>query len=72
MGLQSLCVKIKNIMTPRRQMQATMLGQITGSKVLARGLYYNYTTAVDIDVENGDMVWVVLDDTGTRAVVVGK
>ena len=40
--------------------------------VLADGIYYNMSVAVDEDVEDGDLVWVMIDTTGTRAVVVGK
>ena len=73
MGLQTLCSHIRDIMKQRRTTgTSTVRGVVSDGRVLADGIYYNMSVAVDEDVEDGDLVWVMIDTTGTRAVVVGK
>lgn len=73
MGLRTLCGRIREVMRTRRRNEiSTIRGIVSGGKVLADGNYYNMSVAVDEEVEDGDGVWVVIDTTNTRAVVVGK
>ena len=73
MTLQSLCSHIREAMKQRRRADtSTVRGIVSGGQVLANGFYYNMSVAVDIDIDDGDSVWVMIDTTNTRAVVIGK
>lgn len=73
MGLQTLCGRIREVMRNRKQASSsTIRGLVVGGQVLADGIYYNMSVAVDEEIDDGDDVWVVIDSTNTRAVVVGK
>lgn len=72
MGVQGLCQDIRNLINGKKSQQGTAQAYISGSKALVNGTWYTWASAVDVDIEDGDIVWVVIDNTHTRAVVVGK
>lgn len=74
MSVQSLANTIAKAINEAKNYNDTAVkqGTISGTSVEINGKYYNYSVAVDIEIENGDGVYVLLNDTKTRAVVVGK
>ena len=72
MGVQELAAAIKKAVKNNMKDASTQRGYISGSQVLVGGSWYNYTTAVDVDILDGDLVWIILNDTKTKAVIVGK
>lgn len=48
------------------------IGIVSGEQVLVDGRFYNASYAVDVDVDDGERVYVVLSDDKSKAVVVGK
>ncbi len=72
MGVQTLASSIRKIMANRSEGTVTQRGYVSGSQVLVKGTWYSYAAAVDVDISDGETVWVVLNDTKTKAVVVGK
>ena len=72
MGVQTLASSIRKIMANRTSGTVTQRGFVSGSQVLVKGTWYSFVAAVDVDISDGDVVWVVLNDTRTKAVVVGK
>ena len=60
---------IKNKMSKR---DVVKTGLVVGRSVLVDGRYYAYDTAVDIDVEEGGQVYVLLTEDRAKAVVVGR
>jgi len=47
-------------------------GIIQGGSVVVEGQVYPYEAAIDVQLREGEYAWVSLNDSGTRAVVVGK
>ena len=74
MGVQSLANTIAKAINGAKNYNDTAVkqGTISGTSVEVNGKFYNYSVAVDIEIENGDGVYILLNDTKTRAVVVGK
>jgi len=74
MSLQSLTNTIARIITNNKNIAQNNIkqGQVVGNGVLVDGINYNYSVAVDIDIEDGDMVYVMFNDSHSRAVVIGK
>jgi len=74
MSLQSLTNTIARIVTNNKNIAQNNIkqGQVVGNGVLVDGINYNYSVAVDVDIEDGDMVYVMFNDSHSRAVVIGK
>ncbi len=72
MGVQTLATAIRKVMQNKSEGTVTQRGLVSGSQVLVKGTWYFFVAAVDVDISDGDVVWVVLNDTRTKAVVVGK
>lgn len=72
MGVQDLAAAIRKAVKNNVKGTVTQRGYISGSQVLVRGTWYSYASAVDVDIADGDTVWVILNDTKTKAVIVGK
>lgn len=76
MSLTSLCNDISAIMRGKKTTAATSdairVGTVSGSSVMVDGEYKRMEVAVDIDVDDGDEVYVILSESGSTAVVVGK
>lgn len=51
---------------------AVHLARISGGSAVVGGRLYPFEAAVDEEIVDGDLVYVVINDAGTRAVVVGK
>lgn len=63
MGVESMCNAVANAIQRDFDKSGIMLAQVSGRS-------YPYTVAVDIPIDDGDWVYVMLTDN--RAVVVGK
>lgn len=70
MGVESLCSAIANAMKRDDNHSGVMRAKVEGSIVQVAGRSYSYSVAVDIPMNDGDWVYVML--TNNRAVVVGK
>ena len=47
-------------------------GVIQGNGIVVNGQTYPYDAAIDAQLRTGEDAWVSMNDSGTRAVVVGK
>ena len=65
---ESLRIGVKRI--KKNAEQKAMRGTLEGGRVRIGARSYPYKAAVDIPVEEGSLVWVLLSDAGT-AVIVG-
>jgi len=74
MSLQTLTSMIARIVANNKNVAQNNIkqGQVVGNGVLVDGINYNYSVAVDVDIEDGDMVYVMFNDSHSRAVVIGK
>ena len=74
MGVRSLADTIAKAITASKFKLDTAVkqGVIDGNSVLISGKSYRYDVGVDIEVLDGDAVYVLLNDDQTLAVVVGK
>lgn len=74
MSLDTLAQAIRRAMNNQRQTVGggTRQAIVFGNQVLVNGLYYAADYSVDIDVDDGDVVYVVLAEDGSKAVVVGN
>jgi hypothetical protein len=72
-GVTDLAATISRLMAQRKNTNSTIKsGTITGSDVLVDGKYYQYEVAVDIEIDDGETVYVMLNSDKSRAVIVGK
>lgn len=71
MSVQSLVEKIAGFASPVKAGRSIHKGTVSGKSIEVNGKAYNYDVAVDIDVGNGDVVYVMFSDNG-RAVVIGR
>jgi len=74
MGVQSLANTIARIMKNNKGTTepAIKRGMISGNRIIVDGADYNYSVAVDVDVSDGDYVYIIFNDSHNRAVVIGK
>lgn len=70
MGVESLCSAVANVLKRDNNHSEIMRAKVEGSIVQVAGRSYSYSVAVDIPMDDGDWVYVML--TNNRAVVVGK
>lgn len=70
MGIESLCNAVANAMKRDENHGEIIRAKVAGSIVQVAGRSYSYSVAVDIPIDNGEWVYVML--TNNRAVVVGK
>jgi len=70
MGIASLCNAVANAVKRESDQDHIYHGKVSGNMVQVAGRSYPYTVAVDIPVDDGD--WVYLMITDYQAVVVGK
>jgi hypothetical protein len=74
MSLMTLANDIAQLMRRRKASSNEIIktGVISGSSVLVDGKYYTYDAAVDIDMEDGTQVYVIISEDRSVAVVIGK
>ena len=72
MSVQSLVNKIAKAINADKTTNAIKTGVIEGNSISVDGRNYPFEVAVDIDVGDGDTVFVMLTDSGGRMVVVGQ
>ena len=73
MSVQSLANKIAQaISVGKTKDNAVKTGIVEGSSISVDGRNYPYEVAVDVDVGDGDTVFVMFADSGGRVVVVGR
>jgi hypothetical protein len=70
-GVYGLAQYLATVITETQQTTSTFQGQISGSAILINGAYYPFVVAVDVQASDGDIVWCMLNETQTVAVVVG-
>lgn len=71
-GVQGLANYIANAIKKANRGGQTYQAQVIGGAVRVNGTTMPYVAAVDVTVDDGDYVFVVLDESGRNAVVVGK
>lgn len=73
MGVQELAQALRSAMV-RRNGTGTSIkrGTVSGNQVMVDGTWYPSDYSVDIDADDGEQVYVVLNDSRTKAVVIGK
>lgn len=54
------------------QPYAAQYGRISGSTIILGNRAYPYDVAVDIPIDNGDWVYAVINQSGTKAVIIGR
>lgn len=73
MSVQSLANKIAQaINKSKSKSNAVKTGIVEGNSISVDGRNYPYEVAVDVDVGDGDTVFVMFADGGGRVVVVGR
>ena len=74
MSLDKLCKDVSSAVRSRLNSQRASVhhGRVTGSGIAVAGRVYPYSVAVDLPIAEGDWVYVILNETNTRAVVVGR
>ena len=72
MSVQSLVTKIAKALSTDKTTNAIKTGVIEGSSISVDGRNYPYEVAVDVDVGDGDRVYVMFTDSKSRVVVVGR
>jgi len=74
MGVQALANTIARLVKNKAvsNTQNIKRGIIAANRIIVDGNAYNYSVAVDVPIDDGDYVYVIFNDTGTRAVVIGK
>lgn len=53
------------------ELKGVQAAKIYGDKAYIQGVAYPVSMAADVNLRDGDIAFVSLDDTGTRAVVLG-
>ena len=72
MSVQSLADTIQRLMRQHKGVGSTVkVGQLSGNQVLVDGQYYPAEYAVDIDVDDGQAVYIMISEDGSKAVIVG-
>lgn len=73
MGIATMVSEISKAVKRRDASgQSVRRGVLSGNQVLVDGQYYPAAYAVDVDVDDGERVYVMLDNRKATAVVVGK
>lgn len=73
MSVQSLANKIaRAINNGKANNNAIKAGTVEGNSISVDGRNYPYEVAVDVDVGDGDTVFVMFADSGGRVVVIGR
>jgi hypothetical protein len=74
MSVVTLASDIARIMRKRSSTSNNnfQMGLLEGSEVLVNGKYYQYECAVDVDIDDGETVFVMISNDGSKAVIVGK
>lgn len=74
MSVQSLANTIAQAVSASKIKLDTAVkqGTIEGNSILISGKSYRYDVGVDIEISDGDVVYALLNDDQTLAVVVGK
>lgn len=73
MGVQELANELAKVVKRRDASgQSIRRGVLSGSQVLVEGRYYPAAYAVDVDADDGEQVYVMLDNRMATAVVIGK
>ena len=71
-GIQDLCNTIQRLMRKNKSTSTTVkVGTLSGTQVLVDGQYYPAEYAVDIDVDDGQAVYIMISEDGSKAVIVG-
>jgi hypothetical protein len=70
MGIESLCSAVANAVKHDDNNNGVMRAKVSGNMVQVSGRSYSYTVAVDIQISDGEWVYVAI--VNNRAVVVGK
>lgn len=72
MSVQSLADTIQKLMRQRKSVGTTVkVGQLSGNQVLIDGNFYPAEFATDVDVDDGQSVYVMISEDGSKAVIVG-
>ena len=72
MGVQTLVSTIQLLLRQRKDLKSTSkIGQLMDNQVLVDGNWYPAEFAVDIDVDDGQDVYVMISKDGAKAVIVG-
>lgn len=73
MTVQSLANKIAQAINKSKSKSNTIkAGTVEGNSISVDGRNYPYEVAVDVDVGDGDSVYIMFNDSKTRVVVVGR
>lgn len=72
MSVQSLANLIAEIVNGKQNNHAVIPAIYYGSYAEVDGRNYKCDVAVDIELDEGEECYVMIDDSGTTAVVVGK
>ena len=73
MSVQSLADTIQKLMRQRKSVGTTVkVGQLSGNQVLIDGNFYPAEFATDVDVDDGQDVYVIISEDGAKAVIVGN
>ena len=70
MGIESLCSAVASAVKREANNNGIFRGKVIGDIMQVAGRSYSYTVAVDIPIDDGDWVYVML--ANNRAVVIGK
>ena len=70
MGVESLCSAVANAIKREVDNNGIMRGKVSSNMIQVAGRSYPFTVAVDIPIDDGTWVYVMI--TNNRAVVVGK
>lgn len=70
MGVRELASAIASAVNKNTDDGTVKRGRVSGSTLQVDGRSYSYTAAVDIPIDDGDWVYVMLSDS--KAVVVGR
>lgn len=72
MSVQTLVNKIAGLTQNKKANNAIKVGIVDGKSISVDGRNYPYEVAVDVDVGDGDTVFIMFADSGGRVVVVGR
>ena len=73
MSVQTLVTKIAGLTQQNKKANnAIKVGIVDGNSISVDGRNYPYEVAVDVDVGDGDSVYIMFNDSKTRVVVVGR
>ena len=70
-GVIGLANYIAKVVNANKKNNATFRGQINGNSIWVGNKSYPFTLAIDININSGDYVWCILNDSKTKAVIVG-